>query len=247
MLSSQWHNLLLQTLHNDYWRTRHTDIPDYTGPQWSQVDTTSSDSWSIAESDSDDSLLTFEPEYFVTCDLPDALQPGQGPHTIDPTIFIAGLIKTIWIELATLWRSHLDLIHQTAETTTSPVTRAESITRVRALQVYHATVEAFIRTPTYFPTDIDNFLETSSLQQLQNYIEQHSPIIMASHARYQATYPTPHMPNISEGSHAPSTSSTPPSERSQHHALEESQHRKRNRRRNLSTGTPRSRPPSEPP
>ena len=30
MLSKHWHTLLLQSLHNDHWRHRHTDVPEHT-------------------------------------------------------------------------------------------------------------------------------------------------------------------------------------------------------------------------
>ncbi len=43
----------------------------------------------------------------------------------------------------------------------------------------------------YFPLDIAKFVEKSSLQQLSNYIEQYSPVIMASNARYLAAIAQP--------------------------------------------------------
>jgi hypothetical protein len=285
MLSTHWLTLLRQTLHNDHWRTRHTDISTYTGASWSKVETLSSTSWSIVDSEEEADLNMFEPEYTVDFDLPEAMQssPG-GQRTIDPTIFIAGLIKIMWVELATLWRSHLDLIHATATTENSPVTRADAILRIRTLQAHQETVEIQLRTPKYFPLNIDQFLEKSSLQQLSNYIEQYSPVILASRARYLAAIaptdirqppgnhnsttdinrsyhttssvgpqpisttgiPTPAMSSSDSDSdsstdiHQPSGVRTVParSDRvttssSLHPALEEAQHRKHHRRRNL--------------
>ena len=185
MLSTHWITLLRQTLHNNHWRTRHIDVSTYTGASWSKVGTQSSTSWSIVNSEEEADLNFFEPEYIVDFDLPAALQSNTGGcPTIDPTIFIAGLIKILWIELATLWRSHLDLIHDTASTAHSPVTRAEAILRIRTLHECQATVEPQLRTPKYFPPDIEQFVDKSSLQQLSNYIEQYSPVILASQVRH---------------------------------------------------------------
>jgi hypothetical protein len=185
----------------------------------------------------------FEPEYVIDFDLPEAMQPDKGPKTIDPTIFLAGLIKIMWVQLATLWRNHLDIIHQTAETKTSPITQAAATIRIHTLQAYKDQVEATLRTPIYFPADIDAFLDKSSLQQLQNYIEQYSPVIMTSLNRHQEASRVPPPPPSEEP--APqrddptSTSSptTPSNTASQHPALEEAQHRKRNRRRKPSAMT----------
>ncbi len=192
MLSTQWITFLRQTLHNNHWRTRHTDVSTYTGASWSKIGTQSSTSWSIVHSEDEADLNLFEPEYIVDFDLPEALQSNPGCcQTIDPTIFIAGLIKILWVELATLWRSHLDLIHDTAATVNSPVTRADAIIRIHMLQEYQATVELQLRIAKYFPLDIAKFVEKSSLQQLSNYIEQYSPVIMASNARYLAAIAQP--------------------------------------------------------
>jgi hypothetical protein len=235
MLSTHWTTLLTQSLHNDHWRTQHIDLPEYTCPKWSIVDNPSSSAWSILESDSDTSLCLFEPEYIVEFDIPDALRSTTS-RTIDPTIFIAGLIKkTLWVELATLWRSHLEMIHQTSITKYSPVTREEVIIRVRNLQEYQQTVEIPLRTSKYFPSDINLFIEKSSLQQLQNYIEQYTPVLQASHSRHQTTTPlAPHTTNPTQLANLEPTSdeSTSTHASSLHPALEEAQHRKHNKRRN---------------
>ena len=238
ILSTEWITLLQQTLHNDHWRTRHNEVPEYTGPKWTIADTPSSASWSIIDSDSDSSLCLFEPEYIVEFDLPDAIRTnGSTILTIEPVIFLAGLIKIMWVELATLWRSHLDLIHQTATTKTSPVTREEATIQVRALQDFQALVEAPLRTNKYFPEDLDSFLEKSSLQQLKNYIQQYSPVLIASSARQSAMAPIQPQPlnprDIRQDTQSDQSLSSNSS--SLHPALEEAQHRKRTRRRNQST------------
>jgi hypothetical protein len=42
------------------------------------------------------------------------------------------------------------------------------------------------RSENHFPRDLESFLQSSSLLQLQKYITQYSPVILASHARFQA-------------------------------------------------------------
>jgi hypothetical protein len=95
-----------------------------------QATTASSASWSIASDDTNDPIESFKPEYFVEVELPGTLRTGGITCTADPTIFLAGLIKIMWVQLATLWRQHLDLIHESATTKISPVTRDESILRI---------------------------------------------------------------------------------------------------------------------
>jgi hypothetical protein len=41
-------------------------------------------------------------------------------RTIDPTVFMAGLIKTIWIEVGNLWKHHLQTVHKHEQKTRSP-------------------------------------------------------------------------------------------------------------------------------
>ena len=79
MLNTEWSKFLQQTLHNDKWRLCHTDLPEYTGPQWTVVGILSSASWSTAGDRSDDSIEMFEPEYFVNFDIP----PGTSATRAD--------------------------------------------------------------------------------------------------------------------------------------------------------------------
>ena len=65
-----------------------------------------------------------DPEESVDCALPSSLVNNTGhTNTIDPTVFLAGLIiKCLWIELATmLWQGHLDFIHKKHLTVESPI------------------------------------------------------------------------------------------------------------------------------
>jgi hypothetical protein len=145
-LSSQWHKFLQQSLHNDKWRLLYTDLPKYSGPLWTTVGTPSSASWSTAGNMSDNSIDLFEPEYYVEFAIPSALHCNGRTSSIDPTIFLAGLIKILWSELSNLRQSHLDHIHNNKESKASPVTLAESILRLRILHQYQETVEEALRT-----------------------------------------------------------------------------------------------------
>jgi hypothetical protein len=244
MLSKHWHTLLLQSLHNDHWRNRHTNVPEHTEVSCPQATAASSASWSIASDDTNDPIESFKPEYFVEVELPGTLRPSGITRTADPTIFLAGLIKIMWDQLASLWRQHLDLIHELATTKISPVTREESI--LRTLQEYRESVEPVIRNFKYFPDNAELFIKNSSLQQLQNYIAQYSPVILASHARHQpvplpalhARHPTVPLPALNPDAPDPppapddaSDVSSTTNSSSQHPALEEAEHRKRNRQR----------------
>jgi hypothetical protein len=225
ILSTEWITLLQQTLHNNHWRTQHTDVPEYTAPKWTIANTPSSDARSIIDS-------LFEPEYIAEFNLLDAILTNRSLLTIDLVIFIAGLIKIMWVELATLWRSHLDLIHLTATTKTSPVTwEEEARIQVRALQ-------APLRTNKNFPADLNLFLEKSSLQQLKNYIQQYSPVLIATSARQSAMPPIQPQPLMilrDTRQDAQSDQSLSSHSSSLHPALEEAQHRKRALRRKHST------------
>jgi hypothetical protein len=182
----------------------------------------------------------FEPEYVVKFDLPEAIQTNGANLTIDHTIFIAGLIKILWVELATLWRSHLESVHQTATTKISPVTREEATIQVRALQDYYTLVEAPIRTNKYFPNNLPSFLEKSSLQQMKNYIQQYSPVFIANAARQSALpplQPQQMTPQIARQDSQSAKLSISSHSSSLHPALEEAQHRKCAQRRNHTTVT----------
>ena len=78
MLTYQWQKFLQQTLHNDKWQLKLTDLPEYTGPHWTTVKTPSSASWLTAGDRSDTSIKLFEPEFFVEFNLPAELQ-RNGP------------------------------------------------------------------------------------------------------------------------------------------------------------------------
>jgi hypothetical protein len=238
MFSSQWQQLLQQTLHNDKWRVKHTDLPEYTGPHWTTIGTPSSSLWSTAGDRSDTSIKLFKPEFYVEFDIPASLQQNNPATFIDPTIFLSGLIKTLWTALATIWKKHLDFIHDTKATKTSPATLAKTITRVRNFQEYRHTVEDAVQTDNYFPPNIDSFLETSTLRQLQQYITQYSPVILASHAQAQLPPATQTDSSITPVDNpitsTSDTSLTSTHSSSQHPALEEAQHRKCTRQQNHS-------------
>ena len=184
MLSNQWLKFLHQTLHNDKWRHRHTDITKFEStPGWTDTHTTRQRRHKHvhpahepcppddepAEPVSEESIRPDTSKGTVLeSTLPPATDTTILPQTIDPIIFLAGLIKVLWIELATLWRSHLALIHENAKAAVSPVTLAETHIRVQTLYSLKTSTLPVHRTETYFPPDLPIFLAQSSLHQLQN-------------------------------------------------------------------------------
>jgi hypothetical protein len=112
---------------------------------------------------------------------------------INPTIFLAGIIKILWTETGILWRSHLDYNHKTAETMNSPVTLQDNRTKVRALHNLKHMVQEHHR-ERYFHDDIDSFLEKSTCQQLGHYMVLYEPAIKASLASQTQTTEPPQRP-----------------------------------------------------
>ena len=158
-LSRHWLTYLHQCLHNDRWRTAHTDIvefdPDLVGGRLSDPANLSPiERQQTAVDRTPHPLNRYIPGPRTTPTLPD---PISLPQTIDPAIFLAGLIKTLWVELSTLWQSHLDLLHETAAGTSSPITVADVHTRVRSLVKLQATVLPIHRNSTYFPPILTRF------------------------------------------------------------------------------------------
>jgi hypothetical protein len=181
-LSRHWLTYLHQCLHNDRWRNTHSDIvdfdPDLLGGRLSdKANQRPSDSQRDPKSSAPHPKNCYIKVPRSQSSLP---EPTTIPQTIDPTIFFAGLIKTLWVELSTLWRSHLDLIHETAAKKPSPVTVTAIHTRVRTLVALQPSVLPIHRNTTYFPPDVEVFLQTSSLSQLNNYIDQYEPVIRSS-------------------------------------------------------------------
>lgn len=145
--------------------------------------------------------------------------------TSDPIIFMAGLIKTMWLELGTLWKHHLQKIHQSQEASTSPVQLADLKAKVRVLHQQRPKVLATHR-DRYFHDDLERFLENATLRQLQSYIAHYQPAILSS-------IRSASMSQFDPTNSDPVTNLTTHEHLTQHPALEEASHRKRNRLRIL--------------
>ena len=86
----------------------------------------------------------------------------------------------MWIELATLWRSHLLLLHETSQAAAvSRFTVALIHIRVRTLHSMQSTLPIH-RTESFFSRDLAAFLSTFSLNQLRSNVAQYEPIILDS-------------------------------------------------------------------
>ena len=175
------------------------------------------------------------------------------------TIIISGLIKVMWRCLGNLWLDHLQTIHDTQRTRTSPVTLASLRAQVRLIHALKAQTQPIHA--HYFHDDIDEYLHKSTIQSLQTYIQHYLPPILTSIKQATAATDTQ---TSSHNSQARSVNSLPQSlpdnttrhgfqhttvqptvdppppfvppqvTTTQHHALEETPHRKRTRRRTVS-------------
>ena len=140
-----------------------------------------------------------------------------------------------------LWLDHLHCIHDSANTSQSPVTLSSLRDRVRLI---HALKSATLPIHShYFHPDLDGFLHKATIQSLDTYIAHYLPLIMHSISQASTTSP-PVMPYPVGGTtmtsaSVPPTSACPhPPEANSnsdilHPSLEETPHRKRNRRRQL--------------
>ena len=184
-LSRHWLVFLHQCLHNDHWRTSfptHADVdPDLIGGRLSDPANSSPQGMAHLASNPPIHPLNKYAQAKTSSASTSAQNSTRAlPQTTDPTIFFAGLIKTLWDALSKLWKDHLDLIHETATATSSPVSRSDITIRIRSLAAQQPMVLPIHRTSRYFPADLDAFLTTSSLSQLQNYVAQYGPVIQSS-------------------------------------------------------------------
>jgi hypothetical protein len=150
-------------------------------------------------------------------------------RTVDPITFTAGRIKTIWLEVGTLWRTHLETVHQNTITSQSPVVLADLKSKIRLLHSLQTKVLPQHRA-SYFHPDLEAYLASATLHSLRTYIATYRPVIMAS-IKAAETEQTASILTTIRG--------VVPTTTSHHHvtghqALEEAPHRKRNRLRTLS-------------
>jgi hypothetical protein len=135
-------------------------------------------------------------------------------RTIDPTMFLSGLIKIMWNEIRILWANHQEKLHDTSNITSNPQ-RTELQLRIRILHALRGHTRT-IHQATYFYSDLDTFLAQGTLYQFQWYIDKYKkPVILDSLVQHILTNEQP-------------TTSTIQPDPTQHPALEEAPHRKCN-------------------
>jgi hypothetical protein len=221
-LSTQWRRLLLTTLHQEQWIVLDTewdaDEDDSVFPTADEVLTDTDTEASTAarilvDTDSEDDESTPSPTCLVY----------NESRSIDPTLFLAGLIKCIWSEVNHLWTNHQKALHDTEANISNPQ-RHDLKQRIRALHDLRRNTRN-IHQDTYFFHDLETFLEKGSLYQFQNYIDKYTPAILDSIVQAGGPINIPYPHNITPEAISNQT------DHNQHPALEEAPHRKRNRRR----------------
>jgi hypothetical protein len=220
-LSVQWRHFFVFTAHMEkWWNTISTEASDELPDDEVEIEfqDNTSLSASIASSDYDDQS--------TATDLETLLHDNTVPHTraVDPVVFIAGLIKTMWLEVGSLWRSHLETQHQNTQTTQSPLLRADLQSKIRQLHRLQHKVLPRHRN-TYFHSNLDEYLSSATIHNLQTYIVTYRPVIMAS-VRAAETELLRALTSVNQH---PISESNTLNHIPAHSALEEASHRKRNR------------------
>lgn len=222
--SIQWKRLFIYSANQERWDTRDINISfdndEHSGPTTLTDETSIFSDWDVMTSDDSGTITTSS----CTTEHIDVAR-----RTVDPTAFIAGLIKTIWTELGLLWTRHLEEIHQTQATTQSPVLLAECQTRIRHLHSLQYRVLQQHQS-LYFHQDVEAFLATATLQRLQTYLIHYQPVILAS---IRAAASRGHQRALPVRQALPSAEEDVGNATTDHHAQEETPHRKRNRLRML--------------
>lgn len=169
-LSREWRNLLIDSIlteERDILDLSHKDLGD-------NVDSEPADSCTIP------SIST------QSTSSPSQLQPNK--LGIDPTTFLAGLIKEMWTNMGLLWTKHQEAIHRKTQCNESPVLRASLQDQVRQLHALKPQARQIHQTTTYFHRNLEEFLDKGSIFSMQSYVDRYQPVILASVR--QATQPT---------------------------------------------------------
>jgi hypothetical protein len=135
----------------------------------------------------------------------------------------------MWLEVGALWRSHLETQHQNTQTTQSPLLLADLKSKIRQLHCLQHKVLPRHRN-TYFHSNLDEYLSSATIHNLQTYIATYCPVIMASVRAAE----TELLLALTSINHLPISESNTLNHVQAHSALEEASHRKRNRLRILS-------------
>jgi len=194
----------------------------------------------------------------------DSAAEAREHRQLAPTIFFAGLIKLLWSDLGQLWLDHLKEVHKPDEahptSKHSLETRNNLQSHVSKLQTLRESTNAESQA-RYFLPDPAKFLSTATESSLRQYVQAYHPAIVSTIRAdaISASVPlhsvnrlirnalmwrssSPQSPRDLTPSSSPNQSRVPISApspdtntTSQHPALEEAAHRKRNRLRSMSS------------
>lgn len=97
----------------------------------------------------------------------------------DPEKFFAGLIKVFWTHQSQFWMNYQQTIHQPNPPDSDPLRLQELKLEVEHLYTLKNQVPSKLR-DTLFPSNLSTFLRSSSIPQLQTYINTYKPSILTS-------------------------------------------------------------------
>lgn len=116
-----------------------------------------------------------------------ALPQHTTDQSFDVDSFFTGLIKTIWHQQSQFWLSHQKEAHTPSSPAQDPILLQELRLEIHHLHSLKGQVLAQHR-ETYFPTNLTQFLQTSTASQLRTYITNYKPAIHQSIKRAKQLY-----------------------------------------------------------
>jgi hypothetical protein len=100
-------------------------------------------------------------------------------YPFDSDKFFSGLIKAIWTQQSKFWLDHQQSLHTPTIPTDDPILMQELRLEIQHLYSLKSQVLAHHR-EHYFPSNLKQFLETSTITQLRTYITNYKPSIHQS-------------------------------------------------------------------
>ena len=145
----------------------------------------------------------------------------QNHGIIEATAFLSGIIKLLWVEMGTLWTTHLHHIHQSEATISKTTKVTELQAQIRAIHQLQGQTLAEHRT-RYFFSNVEQYIVKATVRQMAKYIDRYRPVIL--HSVRQATKIATNSPPITTfQGFTPKTTTTL---HMNHPAMEEEPHRK---------------------
>ena len=114
-------------------------------------------------------ILTFELKHLGT----------QQKTKLKPRKFLITLLQIFWKNMTTLWKNHLQTIHQSNTSTQSPDKIQELKSKIRQFH-HHKEAVLAARRDQYFHQKLEEYLQTATISQMRMYILNYSPAIYAS-------------------------------------------------------------------